>query len=180
MATIACAPASRTRQLRLLRRMVPIHPHHAGAVRRSTPRTYRLPLIQLRLQSTGGTGGGSDYQLGPSQDVQPQPNTQSWGDAGERDNETTRRRHRWKQTAYRMLESAATTGASLAILGYYKNLVLQKINNAFEPGDPVLDLATAGRGASSVVPGGTVKEWQVPTPPDSELRRLVCLRVRVK
>ncbi|KAJ6259443.1 hypothetical protein Dda_5080 [Drechslerella dactyloides] len=158
MATRACVPASQTRQLRLFRQMLHVHSH---AIRRPAARPCCLPLIQLRFQTTGGTGGGSDYQLGPSQEVQPQPNTQSWGDAGERDDETSRRHHRWKQTAYRMLESAATTGASLAILGYYKNLVLQKINNAFEPGDPVLELATAGRGASSVVPGGTAKEWIV-------------------
>lgn len=68
-----------------------------------------------------------------------------------------------------MIESAATTGTSLAILGlagfgyhkYYKHVVLEKINNAFEPGDPVLELAAAGRGSTSVVPGGTEKEWIV-------------------
>ncbi|KAK6542211.1 hypothetical protein TWF694_007969 [Orbilia ellipsospora] len=46
-------------------------------------------------------------------------------------------------------------------LRYYKYLVLQKMNNAFEPGDPVLELATAGRGSPSIVPGGTTKEWIV-------------------
>jgi hypothetical protein len=54
-------------------------------------------------------------------------------------------------TVFKMLESAATTVASLAVLGlagygyhrYYKNLVLRKINNAFAPGDPVLDLAAS-------------------------------------
>ncbi|KAI9369103.1 hypothetical protein BJX61DRAFT_536717 [Aspergillus egyptiacus] len=48
-----------------------------------------------------------------------------------------------------MLESAATTFASIAILGiagysyhkYYKHLVLQKIENAFQPGDPALEIA---------------------------------------
>ncbi|KAI5279917.1 hypothetical protein KEM52_004240 [Ascosphaera acerosa] len=46
-----------------------------------------------------------------------------------------------------MIESAATAFASIAVLGaagysyhkYYKHLVLQKLDNAFEPGDPVLD-----------------------------------------
>ncbi|KAI9885038.1 MAG: hypothetical protein M1823_003172 [Watsoniomyces obsoletus] len=50
-----------------------------------------------------------------------------------------------------MFENAATTFASLAILGlagysyhrYYKRLVLMKIEGAFKPGDPVLELAGA-------------------------------------
>ena len=52
-------------------------------------------------------------------------------------------------TLFKMFESAATTFASLAILGlagygyhkYYKYLILQKMENAFTPGDPVLELA---------------------------------------
>lgn len=49
----------------------------------------------------------------------------------------------------RMFESSMTTLASVAVLGaigysytvYYKRLVLSKMENAFEPGDPVLQLA---------------------------------------
>ena len=56
-----------------------------------------------------------------------------------------------------MTESALTTAASVAILAmvgygytkYYKYLVLKKIENAFEPGDPYLDLAGKGRGPGS-------------------------------
>ena len=52
-----------------------------------------------------------------------------------------------------MFEAAATTGASILILGlvgysytlYYKYMVLSKIENAFKPGDPVLDLAAHGK-----------------------------------
>lgn len=52
-------------------------------------------------------------------------------------------------TLYKMFEAAATTFASIAVLGlagygyhlYYKSLVLRKIDLAFAPGDPVLDLA---------------------------------------
>ncbi|MDI1486937.1 MAG: hypothetical protein OHK93_006199 [Ramalina farinacea] len=48
-----------------------------------------------------------------------------------------------------MFESSATTSASLLVLGlagygyhkYYKYLVLQKMEKAFKPGDPVLELA---------------------------------------
>lgn len=47
------------------------------------------------------------------------------------------------------MESAATTFASIAVLGiagfsyhkYYKYLILQKMENAFEPGDPALEVA---------------------------------------
>lgn len=59
-------------------------------------------------------------------------------------------------TLYKMFESAVTTFASIAVLGlagysyhrYYKHLVLQKIENAFKPGDPVLELAALGKSAT--------------------------------
>lgn len=66
----------------------------------------------------------------------------------------------------KMSESAATTLASVLVLAlgfagagytyhkFYKHLVLKKIRNAFEPGDPVLELAAIGRG--------------IPPPPDAE------------
>lgn len=52
-----------------------------------------------------------------------------------------------------MFESAMTTLASISVLGiigysytrYYKHLVLEKMENAFRPGDPVLDLAAYGK-----------------------------------
>lgn len=55
----------------------------------------------------------------------------------------------WKDTAFKMFESGATTFASIAVLGvagygyhlYYKSLVLRKMDLAFSAGDPVLDLA---------------------------------------
>ncbi|EEA27492.1 hypothetical protein TMatcc_004209 [Talaromyces marneffei ATCC 18224] len=60
----------------------------------------------------------------------------------------------WKSTGFKMLETAGATMASIAILGlagysyhkYYKYLVLHKIDNAFEPGDPALDVAGASPG----------------------------------
>jgi hypothetical protein len=60
-----------------------------------------------------------------------------------------------------MLESAATTFASICVVGagfalagygyhrFYKHLVLQKMTNAFEPGDPVLTLAAIGKSLPS-------------------------------
>ncbi|PGH19356.1 hypothetical protein AJ80_03996 [Polytolypa hystricis UAMH7299] len=54
-----------------------------------------------------------------------------------------------KGTIFKMMESAATTFASIVVLGvagysyhkYYKHLVLEKMDNAFNPGDPVLEVA---------------------------------------
>ncbi|EXJ85564.1 hypothetical protein A1O1_05928 [Capronia coronata CBS 617.96] len=53
-------------------------------------------------------------------------------------------------TVFKIFETAATTFASIAVLGlagysyhlYYKSLVLRKIEKAFAPGDPMLDLAS--------------------------------------
>jgi hypothetical protein len=61
-----------------------------------------------------------------------------------------------------MAESALTTLASVVILGavgygytrYYKHMVLQKMENAFNPGDPVLDLAATAKQGSAT--GGTI------------------------
>ncbi|MCJ1436788.1 hypothetical protein MMC27_006170 [Xylographa pallens] len=58
----------------------------------------------------------------------------------------------YRSTAYKMFESAASTFASLTVLAfagfayhkYYKDLVLRKMENAFKPGDPVLELAALG------------------------------------
>ncbi|KAF9891160.1 hypothetical protein FE257_005096 [Aspergillus nanangensis] len=55
----------------------------------------------------------------------------------------------FKTTILRMFETAATTFASIAVLGiagysyhqYYKYLILQKMENAFNPGDPALEVA---------------------------------------
>ncbi|CAG8939504.1 unnamed protein product [Penicillium salamii] len=55
----------------------------------------------------------------------------------------------FKSTILKMLETAATTAASIAILGaagysyhqYYKYLILDKMDNAFNPGDPALEVA---------------------------------------
>lgn len=52
-------------------------------------------------------------------------------------------------TLFKMFESAVTTFASIAVLGlagygyhkYYKYLVIHKMENAFKPGDPVLEIA---------------------------------------
>ena len=66
-------------------------------------------------------------------------------------------RSRVLDTLYKMFEAAATTLASISVLGlagysyhrYYKRLVLKKIENAFRPGDPVLEMADLSRSATS-------------------------------
>lgn len=63
----------------------------------------------------------------------------------------------WGPTLFKMFEAALTTFASVAILGlvgysytrYYKHHVLQKMENAFTPGDPVLDLAATSKQGSA-------------------------------
>ncbi|KAL9101852.1 MAG: hypothetical protein Q9163_002936 [Psora crenata] len=67
--------------------------------------------------------------------------------------ETSTRIPRPAGTLFKMFESAATTFASLFVLGlagygyhrYYKYLVLQKMRNAFEPGDPMLEVSALKR-----------------------------------
>lgn len=70
----------------------------------------------------------------------------------------------WGPTLFKMFESAATTFASIAILGlvgfsytrYYKYHVLQKMEHAFEPGDPILELAAIGKNTPSSHTNGGV------------------------
>lgn len=71
-----------------------------------------------------------------------------------------------------MFEAAATTGASIFILAcvgigytkYYKWNVLEKMENAFREGDPVLDLAASGK----EVPRETTRHEVTHTPADEE------------
>lgn len=83
---------------------------------------------------------------------------------------------RWQKvksnpTIIKMFESAATTFVSLTVLGlagygyhrYYKYLILQKMENAFKPGDPVLEIA--GR-AENRIPTNILTEDE-----DSWIRR---------
>ncbi len=70
-----------------------------------------------------------------------------------KEEERQAKRKAWRGTAWKMFEAAATTGASIFILGcvgigytkYYKWMVLEKIENAFREGDPVLEIAATGK-----------------------------------
>lgn len=95
------------------------------------------------------TGGSPAPQPG-----QPDP-TEADPDGGERPRkkrtnpEGSQDGNDYRETAFKMFESAMTTFASCFVLGavgysytrYYKYMVLEKMDNAFNPGDPVLDLA---------------------------------------
>lgn len=99
--------------------------------------------VQWQQRPYSVTSQFKQYQ-NPSPD--PNPNIgPGHGEAGERGS----KQGSWKDTAFKMFESGATTFASIAVLGvagygyhlYYKSLVLRKMDLAFSAGDPVLDLA---------------------------------------
>lgn len=111
------------------------------------PRRTSVFLRSRRF--TGGIGGPTPGQIEPQGE-----------DAEERTQPYQKKtRSSWSPTVFKMFESAATTFASILVLGlagygyhrYYKHLVLQKMTNAFEPGDPVLELAALGKGVSDTV-----------------------------
>jgi hypothetical protein len=85
---------------------------------------------------------------GPQTDPNPDPTPSD-------DSPDEKPSSKWKGTAFKMFESAMTTFASISILGlvgysytlYYKRHVLKKMERAFEPGDPVLDIAGHGNTA---------------------------------
>lgn len=75
--------------------------------------------------------------------------------------------HKWGHTLFKMFESAATTFVSIMVLGmagygyhrYYKYLVLKKMDNAFKPGDPVLELAAMNNGTPATILEENDKYW---------------------
>lgn len=117
--------------------------HHLHLFRR--PHRSWTAITSARRQLWGGpTSAGNNSPLPdpPEEEESPQP---------------ARAGFSWGPTLFKMFESAATTLASITVLGfigfgythYYKHLVLKKIDNAFKPGDPVLDLAGKVRGNPS-------------------------------
>ncbi|DAA78356.1 TPA_exp: Uncharacterized protein A8136_4332 [Trichophyton benhamiae CBS 112371] len=107
-----------------------------GAVR---PRYATLPQLRRHYGSQDVAPGGP-----------PQPGKEGPDpDESSREKSSNQQDNSLKATLLRMFESSATTFASIAVLGaagysyhkYYKHLVLKKMDNAFEPGDPMLELA---------------------------------------
>ncbi|OQN97484.1 hypothetical protein B0A48_16637 [Cryoendolithus antarcticus] len=129
----------------------------------STPCTYRPGFQRLLVHPT--TGSTLIQQRHASVQQPPGPNLPGPPDDPNDDPKrqgSNANQDSWRSTAYKMAESALTTGASVAILGlvgygytrYYKHMVLKKMENAFEPGDPVLDLAATSKLGSAT--GGSV------------------------
>jgi hypothetical protein len=83
----------------------------------------------------------------------PNPVDDATEQANEEQDQREAKREAWRSTAWKMFEAAATTGASIFILAcvgigytkYYKWNVLEKMENAFREGDPVLELAASGK-----------------------------------
>ncbi|KAF2267786.1 hypothetical protein CC78DRAFT_456403 [Lojkania enalia] len=100
-------------------------------------------------------------QSGPPTPGNDAPNPVDDATEGAEGEEESDRKAKYKATAFKMFEAAMTTLASISVLGlvgysytrYYKYLVLEKIENAFRPGDPVLELAASGKEVPSNSPG---------------------------
>lgn len=121
----------------------------------STPRFRPVTSPRRCLQLPFGPQTPGPPDAGPADPNDQEPNK----GGGKQDGGT---KFDWKGTFFKMTEAALTTFASVAILGafgygytfYYKYMVLQKIDNAFKPGDPVLDLAATGKQGTAT--GGQV------------------------
>ncbi|KAF2172430.1 hypothetical protein M409DRAFT_17663 [Zasmidium cellare ATCC 36951] len=115
-------------------------------------RILATPFVQRRYQ---GLPIGPQLPGQQDEDADDQPKSSSKKD-GKKEGFT------WGPTLFKMFEAALTTFASVAILGavgygytrYYKYMVLEKIENAFKPGDPVLDLAATSKQGTAT--GGTI------------------------
>lgn len=151
--------------------MTLIHSFHRHLRRRAWSRLQKLPATPVfRLIQHGGRDQlqarhiSTFFQpVGPNLPGQQDPED----DQGQQQTKDRPNKHgkpkaeedtfSWGPTAFKMAEAALTTLASVAILGavgysynrYYKHLVLKKMENAFEPGDPVLDLANASKNVGS-------------------------------
>ena len=121
-----------------------------------------------RLYSGGYSGppGGppTPAQVGPSSSDAIAENEASHVNPN---NGTTRPKYDWGMTFFKAFESAATTFASLMVLGlagygyhrYYKYLVLRKMERAFDPGDPMLELANPEKPTPTDVLTDDEKRW---------------------
>ncbi|KNG86494.1 hypothetical protein ANOM_005135 [Aspergillus nomiae NRRL 13137] len=108
----------------------------------------RLSLSRpLRAIGVAPYKSGMHFSQGSYQ-AAPNPLEQDAGDDGARSNSNDGE-PTFRSTILKMMETAATTFASIAVLGiagysyhrYYKYLILEKMENAFKPGDPALEVA---------------------------------------
>ncbi|KIW78208.1 hypothetical protein Z517_08041 [Fonsecaea pedrosoi CBS 271.37] len=123
--------------MRNLQRLVVARPVHVSSSFRRRILASRRATSRAFAQQFGPT---SNFP-GTDQDDDERPKTSKSGPEP---------KSRLGPTASRAFEAAMTTFASIAVLGlagysyhvYYKALVLRKIEKAFAPGDPMLELAS--------------------------------------
>ncbi|MCJ1412681.1 hypothetical protein MMC19_006778 [Ptychographa xylographoides] len=109
---------------------------------------YRIVCADRWL---GPSRSASNFASQAPPDIGPQVEVEE-GEGTDQSDPKRSTNTKYASTAHRMFESAASTFASLTVLAlagygyhkYYKYLVLQKMENAFKPGDPVLELASLG------------------------------------
>ncbi|KUI61241.1 hypothetical protein VP1G_08428 [Cytospora mali] len=124
------------------------------------------PLLHSIAQRPIIASKGAMQQGANGTTPKPRPFTTYWplrGDTKQSSNESQSRNRSYDgepSLRYKMLESAATSFASVLVLAigfasaayayhkFYKKLQLTKMANAFAPGDPVLVLAAKGKGIS--------------------------------
>ena len=115
----------------------------SGILRRRVEFRQRVALASHKRCYVNGVGGVP----GPMLFGQESPDDEE--EAKNRDQKARWQRLKASDTLFKMFESAATTVVSLTVLGlagygyhrYYKYLVLQKMEKAFQPGDPMLEIA---------------------------------------
>ena len=138
--------------------MLILRPAVRSVIARSQIARKQSPLPH-RFQQAGPVGIQHQLprfltgQSGPPTPGNDTPNPVDDATENQEEEEREARKEKWKNTAFKMFESAATTGASIFILAcvgitytrYYKWNVLEKMENAFREGDPVLELAANGK-----------------------------------
>ncbi|EFX06101.1 hypothetical protein CMQ_4170 [Grosmannia clavigera kw1407] len=123
----------------------------AATATTATTATVQRPIwLPARRWATARTSS-SALQAGPRTAKAPRSSRRAYHSTAAGDGEGD-------SLGKKMLESAATSMASIVMLGlgfalagygyhkFYKHLVLHKMEKAFDPGDPVLELAAMGRG----------------------------------
>jgi len=120
----------------------------------------RFTAVQMRSNYNIPFGPTGNMPLPPEEPEDPSDPKNPRGGQQRRQRQRQQQQQEvfsWGPTLWKMSEAALTTLASVAILGavgysytlYYKRLVLQKMENAFKPGDPVLDLAAVAKQGSA-------------------------------
>ena len=145
-----------------------------GVLIRIRLRPVLLYRPRLRIADRAARQASSQGYQAPSQNTSPsvdpgydQPEDND--SASKAKDSAKEEKPRINPTLFKVLETAATTFASIAVLGlagysyhiYYKKMVLRKIEKAFEPGDPMLELAAPPPPAKIKVLGEDTSDLEV-------------------